>query len=44
MQEGPTGVLVGSVLTLAMVGYSAGLTGRRDVLSAVILSSRLAQS
>jgi hypothetical protein len=27
----------GSVLTLAMVGYSAGLTGRRDMLSATVL-------
>jgi hypothetical protein len=30
-------LVVGSVLTLAMVGYSAGLTGRRDVLSAIVL-------
>ena len=30
-------LLVGSVLTLAMVGYSAGLTRRRDLLSAIVL-------
>jgi len=37
----PTSILwllvVGSVLTLAMVGYSAGLTKRRDLLSAIVL-------
>ena len=30
-------LIVGSVLTLAMVGYSAGLTKRRDLLSAIVL-------
>lgn len=30
-------LFVGSVLTLAIVGYSAGLTRRRDLLSAVVL-------
>jgi hypothetical protein len=30
-------LVVGSVLTLGMVGYSAGLTGRRDLLSAIVL-------
>ena len=30
-------LLVGSALTLAMVGYSAGLTGRRSPLTAVVL-------
>ena len=30
-------LLVGSALSLGMVGYSAGLTGRRSVLSAVVL-------
>jgi hypothetical protein len=30
-------LVVGSVLTLAMVGYSAGLTKRRDLLSATVL-------
>jgi hypothetical protein len=30
-------LIVGSVLTLAMVGYSAGLTRRRDLLSAIVL-------
>ena len=30
-------LVVGSVLTLAMVGYSAGLTRRRDLLSAIVL-------
>jgi hypothetical protein len=30
-------LLGGSVLTLLMVGYSAGLTRRRSVLSAVVL-------
>ena len=30
-------LFVGSVLTLAIVGYSAGLTKRRDLLSAVVL-------
>jgi hypothetical protein len=30
-------LVIGSVLTLAMVGYSAGLTKRRDLLSAIVL-------
>ena len=30
-------LFVGSVLTLAIVGYSAGLTRRRDLLSAIVL-------
>ena len=30
-------LLAGSVLSLGMVGYSAGLTGRRSVLSALVL-------
>ena len=30
-------LFVGSVLTLSIVGYSAGLTRRRDLLSAVVL-------
>jgi hypothetical protein len=30
-------LLLGSVLTLAIVGYSAGLTKRRDLLSAIVL-------
>ena len=30
-------LFVGSVLTLAIVGYSAGLTKRRDLLSAIVL-------
>jgi hypothetical protein len=30
-------LVIGSVLTLGMVGYSAGLTGRRDLLSAIVL-------
>ena len=30
-------LFVGSVLTLGIVGYSAGLTKRRDLLSAVVL-------
>jgi hypothetical protein len=30
-------LVLGSVLTLAMVGYSAGLTKRRDLLSAIVL-------
>jgi hypothetical protein len=30
-------LVIGSVLTLAMVGYSAGLTRRRDLLSAIVL-------
>jgi hypothetical protein len=30
-------LLAGSALSLAMLGYSAGLTGRRSVLSAVVL-------
>ena len=30
-------LVIGSVLTLGMVGYSAGLTARRDLLSAVVL-------
>jgi hypothetical protein len=30
-------LLVGSALSLGMVGYSAGLTGRRSVLTAVVL-------
>ena len=30
-------LFVGSVLTLGMVGYSAGLTKRRDLLSAIVL-------
>jgi hypothetical protein len=34
-------LLVGSALSLAMVGYSAGLKGRRSVLSAVVLTVAL---
>ena len=30
-------LLVGAVLTLGVMGYSAGLTGRRGMLSAVVL-------
>jgi hypothetical protein len=30
-------LVIGSVLTLGMVGYSAGLTARRDLLSAIVL-------
>jgi hypothetical protein len=30
-------LLAGSTLSLAMLGYSAGLTGRRGLLSAVVL-------
>ena len=30
-------LLAGSALSLGMVGYGAGLTGRRSVLSAVVL-------
>ncbi len=30
-------LIIGAVLTLGMVGYSAGLTGRRGLLSAVVL-------
>jgi len=30
-------LLIGSVLTLTMVGYNAGLTGRRGLLSALVL-------
>jgi hypothetical protein len=30
-------LLVGSMLTLGMVGYNAGLTGRRSPLTAVVL-------
>ena len=30
-------LLGGSVLTLGIVGYSAGMTGRRSVVSAVVL-------
>ena len=29
--------LAGSALSLGMVGYSAGLTGRRSVLTAIVL-------
>ena len=35
-------LLIGSALTLAMVGYSAGLTGRRSPLTAVVLVVALA--
>jgi hypothetical protein len=35
-------LLVGSALTLGMVGYSAGLTLRRGVLSAIVLAITLA--
>jgi len=34
-------LLVGSALSLAMVGYSAGLKGKRSVLSAVVLTVAL---
>ena len=30
-------LIVGAVLTLGVMGYSAGLTGRRGMLSAVVL-------
>ena len=30
-------LMVGAVLTLGVMGYSAGLTGRRGMLSAVVL-------
>ena len=30
-------LLAGSALSLGMIGYSAGLTGRRSVLSAVVM-------
>jgi hypothetical protein len=31
-------LLIGSALSLAMVGYSAGLRGKRSVLSAIVLT------
>ena len=34
-------LLVGSALSLAMIGYSAGLRGKRSVLSAVVLTLAL---